>query len=109
MLSENLDIDSIMDARRKAVAESIRQISTEELKALGETLFTYPTHPWRETFRRFIDENAASTIYHATTNDRIQVVYCHDKEKGIWFIPGSATGIMQKRGLTIMKEVVDAR
>jgi len=44
-----------MDARRKAIQISIRQISTEELNSLvTEILFEDPAHPWCEIFRQFI-------------------------------------------------------
>ncbi len=109
MESENLDIESIMHARRDAVAESIREISVEELKSLEASLFPYLDHPWRAPFRQFLDENAGSAFYHATTNDRIQVLYCRTREKGIWFVPGSGVGILQAPALKVLREVVDAR
>ncbi len=45
-----IDIDNINEARRKAVAKSIRTISVEELKKLGDQIFDSPDHPWREKF-----------------------------------------------------------
>ena len=44
------DAAAIDIARRKAIAKSIRIISVEELKKLGEEMFDYPDRPWRETF-----------------------------------------------------------
>jgi|HubBroStandDraft_4_1064222.scaffolds.fasta_scaffold318620_2 hypothetical protein len=55
---DNLALESVMDARRKAVQTSIRQISTEELNSLvTEILFEDPAHPWCEIFRQFIKDN----------------------------------------------------
>jgi len=55
-----------MDARRKAVQTSIRQISTEELNSLvTEILFEDPAHPWCEIFRQFIKDNASAVFYQA--------------------------------------------
>ena len=108
MEPENLDIESIMNDRRHAVEESIREISHLELTSLGESLFPDVTHPWLEQFRRFVEENRGCTFYHATTNERFQVLYCRAREKGIWFIPGVGVGILQHRGLDALREIVDA-
>jgi hypothetical protein len=107
MPSENLNMDELTEERRKALAETIRTISVEELKALGEGLFPYHDHPWREKFFGFITENASATFHHATTNDRIHIIYCHAKDKGMWFLPGSGMGPLQANGLKIMKEIVE--
>ena len=47
-------MEEITKARRKAIAESIRTISVEELKALGEQLFPLVGDPWRENFFAFL-------------------------------------------------------
>jgi hypothetical protein len=109
MPSENLNIDEITEARRKAIAESIHPISVEELEALGEQLFPFVDHPWREMYFGFINENRGAMFHHAKTNDRIQIIYCHAKEKGIWFLPGSGKGPMQPKGLKILKEIVEGK
>lgn len=104
---ETFDFDAIMEKRRTAVEQSLRPISSDELKSLGEEIFPYPDDSWREAFFTFIEENAGSTFYYATTQDRIHVLYCRDKDKGMWFMPGRGKGRMQVRGLAIMKEIVD--
>ena len=96
-----------LDTRRIALRKSIRQMRTEELNALWESLFTDHTHPWRELFRRFIDRNANDGFYIATANNRNHLVYCRVKERGIWFIPGVGIGLMQGKDLEDMKEIVD--
>jgi hypothetical protein len=59
-----------MDARRKAVQTSIRQMSTEELNSLvTEILFEDPAHPWCEIFRQFIKDNASAVFYQASTTE----------------------------------------
>jgi len=109
MEAENCDFKSIMAARRKAVEHSIRPISIDELKAFEESLFRDAGDVWYEPFRQFVDENRHSTFYHATADDQIQVVYCREKEKGIWFIPERAIGILDAMPLKVLKEIVDAR
>jgi hypothetical protein len=109
MPSENLQLDEITKERRKAIEETIQTISIEELKALGEGLFPYADHPWREKFFAFITENAGATFHHATTHDRIHIIYCHDKDRGMWFLPGSGMGPLQAKGLKILKEIVEGK
>jgi hypothetical protein len=133
MESENLDIESITEARREKIASSIKEISLAELNAIWEGLFPGANDPWRERFRRFIDENAggryhyassdgehpndhwvsrlleeyASSTYFLATRDHFQVVYCRTKERGIWFIPDTGLGLLDTRILKVMKEIVD--
>ena len=109
MPDEALDIDSLMKDRREAVEKNIREISVEELKGLGEELFPFVDHPWREAYFNFIEQNASETFYHATTQDRVHIIYCREKEKGLWFRPGSGKGPLQERGLKILKEIIDQR
>lgn len=109
MTPENLNMEEITEARRKAVAASIRTIDLAELKALGERLFPFVDHPWREKFSAFITENPGATFHHATTHDQVQIIYCHTLNKGIWFRPGSGMGPMQPKGLGILKQIVEGR
>ena len=106
---DTINMEEITEGRRKAIAASIRTISVEELKALGEKLFPGVDHPWREKFFGFITENAGTTFYHAVTHDGVQITYCHDKNKGLWFVPGTGMGPMQTKGLSILKQIVEAR
>ena len=86
---EKFDLETLDEDRRKAIAKTIRNISVEELKKLGEGLFKYADDPWREAFFRFIADNAGATFQHAVTSDGVNILYCRDKDKGIWFLPGS--------------------
>jgi hypothetical protein len=60
-----VDIETITKERSKAIEKSIRTISIEELKKLGEEIFHYPEDPWRLTLLRLIEEHPAGTFYHA--------------------------------------------
>lgn len=110
MSSENLDFESIMKKRRKALEESTRIISFGELKSLGEEIFEkQPSHPWKESFDQFLRENPYGTFYHGRTNDKFQIIYCREKEKGIWYLPGSGMGILMDKGIATMKEIISER
>ena len=109
MQSEMINMDEITEARRQAIAKSIRTIDAEELKALGEQLFPTVENPWRELFFGFIAENAGNSFYHAATHDGIQVIYCPAKDKGMWFKPGIGMGPLQAKGRGILKQIVEGR
>jgi hypothetical protein len=105
---EKFDLENLDKERRKAIAKSIRTISVEELKAIGEEVFRYADDPWREAFFRFIAENSGATFHHAVTSDGVNIVYCRDKDKGMWFLPGSGMGPLQATGRQIMKEMIQS-
>src|SRR5882762_3144397 len=101
---EKFDLESLDKERRKAIAKSIRTISAEELKKLGEEIFHYADDPWRETFFRFIAENAGATFHHAITSDGVNIVYCRDKD--IWLLPGRGMGELETTGGKMMKDMI---
>ena len=103
---EIFDLENLDKERRKALAKSIRTISVEELKKLGAELFRFADDPWRETFFRFIAENPGATYHHAVMSDGVNIVYCRDQNKGIWFLPGSGLGPLQATGRKVMKDVI---
>jgi hypothetical protein len=102
-------IAELMQSRRHAVMESLRTISVAELNALTDELFPYTDHPWLEKFLEVVSDPASGTFYHATAGDQVQVLYCHDRNIGMWFIRGSGKGPLQPEELQIMREVVRAR
>jgi hypothetical protein len=105
---EKFDLETLTKERRKAIAKSIRTVDTEELKKIGEEIFRYAEDPWREAFFRFIAENPGATFHHAVTSDNVNIIYCRDKDKGMWFLPGSGMGPLQARGKRVMKEMIES-
>ena len=105
MPSDNLSPETITAARRIAIAGSIQTASYGELKALGEELFPVADDPWRANYFKFISDNCNTILLHATTSDGIHIVYCPEKNKGIWFVPGSGLGPLQTKSLRIVKEI----
>jgi len=104
---ETFDLDSLNKERRKAVAKTLRTISAEELKKMGNEIFHYADDPWREKFFNFIAENPGATFHHAVTSDGYNVIYTRDKDKGMWFLPGSGMGPLQERERKAMKELIE--
>ena len=109
MQNEELNIKEVMESRRHAVEESLHTISVAELKALTDELFPYVDHPWLEKFSEVVNDPASGTFHHAMADDRIHVLYCHDKDIGMWFIRGIGKGPLQPDQLKIMREIVEAR
>jgi hypothetical protein len=101
------DIEAITDARRKAVAKSIRTIDVAELKRLGEQIFDAPDHPWREKFFHLIAENPGAAFYHADAGEGVIFLYDRDADKGLWCLPGSGMGPLSTSGRQIMKEAIN--
>ena len=108
MQLDNLALESVMDARRKAVQTSIRQISTEELNSLvtESSSRTRHTHGARFSASSLKITLVLCSTKHSTT-EHIQLVYCRARELGIWFIPGAGVGLLGTRELNAMKEIVD--
>ena len=102
------DVEAINAERRKAIAKSIRIISVEELKKLGEEIFDSPDRPWRETFNRLIAENPGATFYHASAGEGVIFLYARDEDKGLWYLPGSGIGPLSVAGRQMMKEAIKA-
>ena len=103
-----VDIDKIDDDRRKNVTKSIRTISIEELKKLGEEMFDDPDRPWRQTFLQFMAEHPGATFHHASAGGGVIFVYSRGGDKGLWYLPGSGIGPLSEGGRQLMKEAIAA-
>ena len=106
---DKIDIESITKERRKSIAKSIRTISVENLKKLGDEVFHDLDDPGRETFFRFVAEHSNATIHHAIASDGVNMLYCRDEDKGIWFVPGTGKGILSPTGRQMMRESIEGR
>jgi len=102
------DVDAIDNERRKAITKSIRIISVEELKKLGEKIFDSPDRPWRQTFLSLIEENPGGTFHHSDAGEGVIFLYCRDVDKGLWYLPGSGIGPLSQGGRQLMKEAIAA-
>jgi hypothetical protein len=104
-----VDYETLTKERIDAMAKSIRTISIDELKKLGEQLFPYHGDVWRDAFFKFLAENQSATYHHAVTHDGVNLLYCRSADKGIWFLPGSGLGPLQPKGRAAMKKLTEAR
>jgi hypothetical protein len=102
------DAEAIDNERRKAIAKSIRIISVEELRKLGEEMFDEPDRPWRQTFLSVVTENPGVAFYHASAGDGVIFLYSRDNDRGLWYLPGSGIGPLSQAGRQLMKEAIAA-
>jgi hypothetical protein len=100
------DVDSITEARRKAVAKSIRTINLEDLRKLADEIFHSPDDPWKQTLLQLISENPGATFYHAEAGEKVIFLYCHGQDKGLWCLPKSGMGPLSVKGRQIIKEAI---
>ena len=107
MTFEKFNLEELTTARRNALANSLRTVSYDELKKLGEEIFKHADDPWRHTFFDFIADNRTATFHHAETSDGVHIVYCRDRDIGMWFVPGTGKGPLQSRGRQAMKEIIE--
>lgn len=103
---ETFDLENLNKERRKAIAKTIRTVNADELKKIGNEIFHFAEDPWRDAFFKFIEENPGATFHHAVTSDGVNLIYCRNKDKGMWFLPGSGMGPLQERGRKIMQEMI---
>jgi hypothetical protein len=103
-----VDVETLNNERRKAIAKSIRIISVEEPKKLGEEMFDDPDRPWRQTFFQFIAEHPGGTFHHAVTSEGVVFLYCRDEDKGFWYLRGSGIGPLSDGGRQLMKKAIVA-
>ena len=83
--------------------KSIRIISVEELKKLGEEIFDEPDRPWRQTFLSVVTENPGAAFYHASAGKVVIFLYFRDDDKGLWYLPGSSIGPLSEGGRQLMR------
>jgi hypothetical protein len=101
------DAEAIDNERRKAIAKSIRIISVEELKKLGEEIFDSPDRPWRQMFLSVVTENPGDTFYHASAGEGVILLYSRDSDKGLWYLPGSGLGPLPEEGRQLMRKAIE--
>lgn len=100
--------DQTMENRRAMAKKTIRPVTLDELKQLGEKRFPVVTDPWCERYNNFLREHASEKFYRAEVQAGFEVVYCRDSEKAMWFLPEKGMGIVQPRGLQMLREIVDS-
>jgi hypothetical protein len=100
--------ENTMANRRAMIRKTIRPVTIEELKQLGEKRFPIVTDPWCGRFNEFLAKNSAARFHRAEIPEGAEIVYCREAGQGVWFLPGSGMGIIQPNGLAMLAEIVDS-
>src|SRR5690348_6440258 len=103
---DTYDFENINEERRKSIKQSIKQVSLQEVQKMGQQLFKFADDPWRDQFFAFLKEHPAATFHHAVSTDGVNFLYCDDKDRGIWFLPGTGVGPLRDRGKRAMKDAI---
>jgi hypothetical protein len=102
-----VDIETLMEERRRAVQESLQSISVAELREIVKELSDFEGDPWQENFLRLIEAHPQESFYRAVTKEGAIVVYCPTEDTGIWVLPGSGMGPLPEQGKRHMKEAIE--
>lgn len=100
--------DNTMENRRYSIRKTIQPVLLEELKKIGEIHFPVVTDPWCIRYNEFLQNNENSKFYRARIPEGAEIIYCHEAGKAVWFLSDKGMGIVQPRGLEMLKEIVDA-
>lgn len=109
MLFEKFDLDTLNAERRVAMKKSLRTVNAEELNQIGEKVFPMAGDEWRSLFFEFVREHPHATYHHALTSDNVNIIYCKDGDKGLWFTANGSKGPLGERGRTVMKQMIEGK
>jgi hypothetical protein len=80
-----LDMQNITEARRKAIQQSLRSISVDELKKISrDQLAEFEGDPWQTKFVRIMEQYPQGSFYCAVVPEGATVLYCCEQDAGMW-------------------------
>ena len=104
-----VDLETLNEERRRAVQESLRSMTLEEVhKLIKEVLSDFEGDPWQENFLRAIEAHPQGSFYRAAVPDGVILLYCADEDIGIMVLPGSGMGPLPKEAKSDMKQAIAA-
>ena len=99
--------DESMNERREAIRRTIRRVDLETIRALGAERFGNAVDPWAERFEKFLNSHPRGRFYQAEVPGGFEIAYCHDTGDALWFLPGSGMGVVQEKGRTFLRNLVN--
>lgn len=112
MNSEPINFAELLTQRKASAEKTLHEISEVELRALIAKLFPDATHPWKESFTRFIDEHLSETALQGETSDGISFVYYPTSNRGIWYQYQNrlrGVGLLGETSLRVLSEIAQER
>jgi hypothetical protein len=104
-----VDLETLNKERRRAVQESVRTMTLEEVhKLFKEVLSDFEGDPWQENFLRAIEAHPQGSFYRAVVPEGVILLYCADEDIGIMVLPGSGMGPLPEEAKRHMKEAIAA-
>jgi hypothetical protein len=102
-----VDLETLNKERRRAVQESVRTMTLEEVhKLFKEVLSDFEGDPWQENFVSVIEAHPEASFYRAVTQEGAIILYCPGEDTGVWFLPGSGMGPLPEQAKRHMKEAI---
>ena len=102
----------MLTQRKESARKTLRETSSEELRALVRELFPDSTHPWAGSFSKFIEEHQGERAVRGETSDGIFFVYYPQSHAGIWFEnmkKAFAVGLLGQTSLRLLFEIISER
>lgn len=97
--------DQTWENRRTMAKKTLHPVTLDELKKLGEERFPIVTDPWCTRYQEFLTQHSGGSFFRGDVPGNVEVIYCRDSGKGVWFMPGRAMGIIQSKGLEMLAEL----
>ena len=101
-----VDMETLSEERRRAVQESLQNMSVAELRKAVKELSDFEGDPWQESFVTVVGAHPEASFYRAVTQEGAIILYCPGEDTGIWFLPGSGMGPLPEQAKRHMKEAI---
>ena len=103
------DLDEALMQWKETARQTLRNMSSEELRSLADELFPNPADPWAEKFLELIAEHEADRAVRGKTSVQTEFVYYPRSNCGVWFERINETyavGLLDDITLKALSEVV---
>lgn len=101
-----VDMETLSEERRRALHESLQNMSVAELRKAVKELSDFEGDPWHESFVNVVGAHPEASFYRAVTQEGAIILYCPGEDTGIWFLPGSGMGPLPEQAKRHMKEAI---
>jgi hypothetical protein len=107
--TEPVSFADTLARRKESARNTIRETSVAELRTLVTELYPDGTHPFVETFSKFIEEHRSERVFRGQTSEGIGFVYYPKANNGIWYrYTGklASVGRLGPSGLKVLAEIM---